>query len=423
MAAVGVALALGMMLIISHYRKPLEVNKPQQYLWWGLVRIPLAIIAFGLILYIITQVQFYRDAALGIQHLSQDQLEQSYLFATGERAPTFLLRDRVVQQLMFFPQVISIAAGAVLIGVAFIVWTNAKNRETGLGMSGNIMFSIFLMVGGWLCISELPNTIMMGGTAAIDTRDALVRTAMFSLGTVPVQLALGMLLAYLMFYEVTAGKGIYRLIYFMPYITPAVATATVFTVIFNSRDRSLGNEVLKLFGIGKQDWLQENTGIIRIFYAEVFGGNPEHIADVMQGPSLALFTIIMFNIWVYAGYNAVIFLAGLGAIPGELYEAAKVDGAGRWSAFRHITFPLLSPVTFFLSILAIIGTFRAFGSIFVLKAPDNDYADTFTIQMFQVLQRDSNRGYAAALAFVLFGVIMVLTMIQSRLSRDRVHYG
>ena len=132
----------------------------------------------------------------------------------------------------------------------------------------------------------------------------------------------------------------------------------------------------------------------------------------------------MFNVWVYAGYNAVIFLAGLGSIPGELYEAAKVDGAGRWPAFRHITFPLLSPVTFFLSMLSLIGTFRAFGSIYVLQSQAaGQEVDTLTVRIFEEYRRASNPGYGASLAFILFGVIVLLTVTQNRLAKDRVFYG
>jgi multiple sugar transport system permease protein len=264
---------------------------------------------------------------------------------------------------------------------------------------------------------------MAAGTDAQVARDAMIRTAMYSVGTVPFQLAIGMTLAYFLFYEVKFGKGLFRLIYFMPYITPQVATATIFTVIFSLSATGLANQFLDTMGITPQLWLQESDGVVQVAYEELFGGDGDHVPAAFEGPSLALLTVILFNIWVYAGYNAVIFLAGLGAIPGELYEAARVDGAGRWAAFRHITFPLLSPVTFFLSILAIIGTFKAFGSVYVIKNPYNDYADTFTILIFDSLFRENNRGYASSLAFVLFGVIMILTLIQTRLSRGRVFYG
>lgn len=423
LAAIGVVFCLGTLVVSSQARRPAATEEADWNLWMRIGRFVLWVVIAGLVLYIIAQVEFYRSAAISMQKLSQDEFEAAYQYASGAAVPRGLFRNNVAQDLMFFPQIISISAGALLIITAYFIWTGARTRETPMGMGASILLATCLMVGGWLCIAELPSTITLAGQDAIDARDALIRTALYSLGTVPTQLALGMLLAYLMFYEVTTGKGIFRLIYFMPYITPQIATATVFTVIFSIRESSLANQFLNLFGISDQRWLKEGNGIFRIFYNEVLNGNPAHIPDLFQGPSLALATVILFNIWVYSGYNSVIFLAGLGAIPGELYEAARVDGAGRWAAFRHITFPLLSPVTFFLSILSIIGTFKAFGSVYVIRDQDNNYADTFTVTIFQALNFKHNNGYAAALAFVLFAVIMVLTLAQNRLSRERVFYG
>jgi ABC-type glycerol-3-phosphate transport system permease component len=160
--------------------------------------------------------------------------------------------------------------------------------------------------------------------------------------------------------------------------------------------------VLGLLGIEPQHWLKEPMGIVRIVYQQVLGGNPLNIPTALQGPSLALFTIILYNIWVFAGYNAVVFLAGLGSIPGELYEAAEVDGAGRWSRFRNITLPLLSPTTFFLSMLSIIGTFKAFTHIYVLRRQAaGKEIDTMSVRIF-------NQLYAAndlAMAALAFGAV------------------
>jgi multiple sugar transport system permease protein len=236
-------------------------------------------------------------------------------------------------------------------------------------------------------------------------------------------LVIGLGLAYLLFYEVQLGKGIYRLIYFMPYITPRVATATIFTVIFSLEASGLANQFLGIFGIEALRWLKEPKGIVQVVY-EILGGNPRHVPAILEGPTLAMITVILFNVWVYSGYNAVIFLAGLGAIPNELYEAARVDGAGRWSAFRFITFPLLSPVTFFLSMLSVIGTFRTFGSIYVLESQAvGEEVDTLTVRIFKELVEASDPGYAASLAFILFGIIIILTITQNRLAKDRIFYG
>jgi len=280
------------------------------------------------------------------------------------------------------------------------------------------------MVGGWLLIGEIPRTIGLAGREGSDTLDALTRTAMYSIGTVPVQLGLGLFLAYLLFSEISWGKSIYRVIYFMPYIAPSVATSTVFLVIFSPNATSLANKALGFLGIEPWTWLKEPDGIVRIFYESVLGGNPLFIPEALAGPSLALITVILYNIWVFAGYNTVVFLAGLGAIPTELYEAAEVDGAGRWSRFRNITLPLLSPTTFFLSMLSIIGTFKAFSHIYVLRSQaTGKEIDTMSVHIFNQLYSANDPGYAAALAFSLFGVILVLTLVQNRLAQEQVFYG
>jgi ABC-type sugar transport system permease subunit len=130
-------------------------------------------------------------------------------------------------------------------------------------------------------------------------------------------------------------------------------------------------------------------------------------------------------VWVYAGYSTVIFLAGLGNIPKELYEAARIDGANGWRVFRHITFPLLSPTTFFLILISTIGTFQAFTQIFLLRQQGAyDAVDTINLYIYQEVQNITPYyGYGSAMAFVLFAVILLLTLFQNRLLGRKVFYG
>ena len=139
---------------------------------------------------------------------------------------------------------------------------------------------------------------------------------------------------------------------------------------------------------------------------------------------MALMVIIVFNIWSYVGYDTVIFLAGLGGIPGELYEAASIDGANRWAQFRHVTLPLLSPTTYFLTLLSVIGTFKAFNHVWVLRSTAAlGTTDTASIVIFNEFNRNTRYGYAASLAFVLLGVILILTIINNKIAEERVFYG
>jgi multiple sugar transport system permease protein len=148
------------------------------------------------------------------------------------------------------------------------------------------------------------------------------------------------------------------------------------------------------------------------------------VPEWAAGPSLALVVIMMYSIWVYVGYDTVIYLAGLGNISSELTEAAEIDGAGKWQVFRHIIFPLLSPTTYFLSLIAIIGTFKAFAHIWVMRHEFSvGTVNTFSVTIFLEFFEKLRFGYASALAFVLFAIILTLTLINNRIQGTRVFYG
>lgn len=424
-AALGFFLGLATIFTMTWVRRQLDDEEnPALYRWLHRGRVLMGIAVLLIFFYMIGAVQLNRQAAAGMRALSEEQFDRAYEFATGEAPRPVLRPENLAAELMYWPQVLLVSLGALLIGAAYLVWQSAQRRETPLGFVMTIVLALLMMVGGWLLISELPRSIGMAGREAEDTFDAIIRTAMYSAGTVPVQLALGLFLAYFLFSEISWGKSLFRVVYFMPYIAPSVATSTVFIVIFSLNNQSLANRALGLVGIEPLAWLKEPDGVVRIFYEQILGGDPLNIPGALAGPSLALFTVILYNIWVFAGYNAVVFLAGLGAIPFELYEAAEVDGAGRWSRFRNITLPLLSPTTFFLSMLSIIGTFKAFSHIYVLRnRATGKEIDTMSVHIFQTLYSANDPGYAAALAFMLFGMILVLTLVQNRLAREQVFYG
>lgn len=424
-AALGIFVGLAAILTMTYTRRRVDdETQPRLYRWLHLGRVLMVMTLLMLFFYLVGALQLSQQTAAGMGSLTQEQFARAYEFATGSTPHPTVRPDVIKAQLLYWPQVFSIAIGALLIGAAYLVWQSAQRRETPLGFGLTILLAVLMMVGGWLLIGELPRTLSLGGREVQEALDALNRTAMYSVGTVPVQLGLGLFLAYLLFSEISIGKSLYRVIYFMPYIAPSVATSTVFLVIFRLDATALANRIVGIFGLGPLTWLKEPAGIVRIFYEQVLGGNPLHIPESLAGPSLALTTVILYNIWVFAGYNSVVFLAGLGAIPGELYEAAEVDGAGRWSRFRNITLPLLSPTTFFLSMLSIIGTFKAFSHIYVLRGQaTGKEIDTMSVHIFQALYAANDPGYAAALAFSLFGVILILTLVQNRLAREQVFYG
>jgi len=248
-------------------------------------------------------------------------------------------------------------------------------------------------------------------------------TIFYVLGTVPLTLAISLVLAYLLFQKVK-GLDIYRTVFFLPYITSTVASSAVWVWIFNPRHGPL-NQILEWIGIAPQRWMLEPRGIVQILGKAVGINVPSWAA----GPSQALVAIMVFVIWFYIGWDTVIFLAGLGNIPSELYDAAKIDGAGRVALFRYITLPLLSPTILFLTTMALIGSFQAFNHIFVMTRAAGGQlggplrtTTTTAILTFDYFYSRVRFGYASAIAFVLFIIILTLTVIQQRLSRERVFY-
>ena len=197
----------------------------------------------------------------------------------------------------------------------------------------------------------------------------------------------------------------------------------VFRTIFSPHPSSLANRFWSLWGLENQRWLYESKSVVALLLEGVgFASHPAWVDSVF--PSLALTSIILYNIWVYVGYDTVILLAGLSAIPKQYYEAAEMDGAGEWQVFRHITLPLVSPTLFFLSMVAVIGTFKAFNHVYILRTPGaRDSVDVLSIAIFDQIFEYHNAGYASAMAFVLFIAILALTLLQNRVLGRRVFYG
>jgi multiple sugar transport system permease protein len=333
-----------------------------------------------------------------------------------------------------WPQMIMVLSGVVLLVFSWRIWRSAEKQATNAGFLARLFAAVMLMVGAVLLIIEVPSIIVAGDQ---DMWDGLKVTVFFSLGTVPVQLAISLFLAILLFQPIK-GSGIFRVIFFLPYVTPAVASATVFKLLFSDRESGPINRILQVLGMQSQSWLREPDGILSMLANSLgISGYPTSVipawvppdqasifANWLTGPSLALTVVIILSVWTFIGYNTVIYLAGLGNIPGELTEAAEIDGASRWDIFRHITFPLLSPTTYFLSLIGVMGTFKSFNTIWVLRTGQElGTINTFSVVIFEEFFLKTRYGYASALAFVLFAVILSLTYINNRVQGSRVFYG
>ncbi len=261
--------------------------------------------------------------------------------------------------------------------------------------------------------------------------DSLRVTIWYSLLTVPIQLAAGLAIATALTRRMR-GKQLFRVVYLLPYVAPTVATAAVFQLLFTLRPDSPANRVLALFGISPVQWLQEPRGIIPLVFGGAGAAAPAPLSGTVaaywaqwaSGPSLALVSIIFYSWWVFVGYYALIYINGLMAIPRQLYEAAEVDGAGRVRRFFSITLPLLSPTTYFLTILGVIGTFKAFTQLYVLRSPAAAAStDVISVEVFFTFFRKGRLGYAAAVSLLLFLIVLGLTLVQQRTFERGVSYG
>ena len=315
------------------------------------------------------------------------------------------------------PQLVSISTGMILLFIGWKLWQQAKDQPSTFLFFLRLMGGMVFIVGGWIMVGELPVIVAAGDP---DLWVGLRATLFYSLGTIPFQLSISIFLAVLLFQNLK-GSPFFRMMFFMPYVTPVVASAAVFRQLFSNRLQAPVNAGMRLFGLEPLQWLWEPKGIFRLLATNWGLQNWPSWAD---GPSLALVVIMIFSIWVFVGYDTVIYLAGLGNISKELGEAAEVDGASRWQVFRYITFPLLSPTTYFLTLISVIGTFKAFNHIWVMRLDAAlGTTDTFSVVIFTEFFLKLRYGYASAMAFILFFIILILTYFNNKIQGSRVFYG
>ena len=267
----------------------------------------------------------------------------------------------------------------------------------------------WLSLQKWDLIAANPDFIGLANYERLFLRDTLFRQAvwqtLYFVGvTVPVSIALGLLMAVLLNAKLP-GRDLLRSAVFAPYVMPVVATAIIWSFMFHPYAGVL-NSVLHVFGLPKLAWLDR--------------------------PETVMPSIMLFSIWQYSGYNTVIFLAGLANLPPELNEAALVDGANAWQRFWHVTWPLLSPTTYFVLLISTIGSFKVVQPILVFTGgvggatisgggPDKA-AETIGYYLYTQAFGSFRAGYAGAISVVLFLIIMAITGMQMGVLRRRVFY-
>lgn len=330
----------------------------------------------------------------------------------------FLWFDNYMDIIGSVPGLLLFVGGFVVWALAYWLWTDRLKVKPQGWLAWAIGLAVFL--GGGALISNGFGMMMATGEDAF--LGGLPLTVFYALGTVPVEVGLGLVIAYILFQNIR-GKALFRMLYFLPYITPVVAASVVFRTIFSPRETALANQFLGLFGMEPLRWLHEPTPVLQLVALQLLGQELP-LEGFWQGPSLAMVSVVLFGIWSYTGYNVVIFLAGLGNVPKEVYEAAAIDGANPFQVFWNITVPMISPVTFYLLLVAFIGTFKSFNSIYVMRdAQALDTLDTASIVIFDNFFKANNYGDATAMAILLFLVIAALTYAQNKVIGGRVFYG
>ncbi|MBM3188509.1 MAG: sugar ABC transporter permease, partial [Chloroflexi bacterium] len=246
-----------------------------------------------------------------------------------------------------------------------------------------------------------PRWIGLGNYVEAFTQDNLFflsigNTAYYVFLAVPLGLAASLFLALLLDREIR-GRAVWRTIYYLPSIVPMVSSTFLFLYIFQPEYGLINGWIWKLFGVEGPGWFNSRVWV-----------KP---------------TFIIMSLWGAGGATCIIFLAGLQNIPQELYEAAEVDGARRWRKFLHITLPMLSPTIFFNLVTGIIGAFKVFGPAFVATGGGPGYGSYFyVLHLFNSAFSYWNMGYASALAWMLFIIILFFTLIQFQVARTWVYY-
>ena len=257
--------------------------------------------------------------------------------------------------------------------------------------AGPLLFAFYLSFHGWNLLE--PAKPFVGLRHYIDLAsdelfwNAAKNTALYSLyvpATMICALGVAMLLNRSM-----KGVTLLRAIFFLPYITSFVAISIVWQWMYNP-DFGVLNWALRLLGLGPFPWL--------------------------NSPATALLALMIMAVWIHIGFQMIIFLAGLQAIPNEFYEAAMIDGAGPWRRFWRITLPLLKPTTFFVLVTSIIGSFQVFTFVYVMTEGGPLHAtDVIVYHIYQNAWQFLRMGYASAMSWVLFAVIFLITLLQFRL--------
>lgn len=272
----------------------------------------------------------------------------------------------------------------------------------GLLMPATVILAIFtlypilsagyLSLTSWNGLTPSKDFIGLGNYTRLATdpefQNSLLVTIVYAFGVCILSIVSGLMVAALLDAPIR-GRAIYRTIFFLPVVTSSAAVAIVWKYMFD--DAGLVNKLLDTVGVGGIDWLQNRW--------------------------LALLLLTILTVWKNIGFNAILYLTAMQALPVSVYEAAQLDGASAWQSFTRITVPLLRPMTFFVSVQSLITAFQSFDLAYVFtEGGPRGGTDVLGMLMYRQAFRLDGFGYGAAISFVSLALVLAVTAIQWRVT-------
>jgi len=269
----------------------------------------------------------------------------------------------------------------------------------GLFWIGPAAYSLYLSFFDWDMASPQKTFVYLDNYRRVLTDPvfhvSLVNTAIYVAATVVLGTGIGLGLA-LVVQSLGRGREVYRFVVFLPVVTSITVITLIWLFLLNTQV-GVVNQILRAAGVAGPNWL--------------------------NSPATALLAIVVVGVWKGFGYNVILFTAGLEGIDRGLYEAAALDGAGRWGAFRHITWPLLTPVTLFVVVVGVIASFQVFATVQIMtRGGPANATNVLVYHIWEAAFRFFDVGYAAALATLLAALVGGLTVFQIRRGEAHVHY-
>ncbi|HWS49442.1 MAG TPA: sugar ABC transporter permease [Microbacterium sp.] len=337
------------------------------------------------------------------------------------RGVSGLRRGEAAAGWLFTAPVIAILGVFLLIPVLMALWVSVSDwAGRGSPLSGSVSF-----VGA----DNYSAVLADGGLATKDFGTALRNNAWYVLLVVPLQTALALFLAILVNRAVLRGRGFFRTAYYFPSVTSSVAITVLWLFLFSASGAV--NGVLSWFGINGPNWFNDPRGILHLLLgavgieqgpAALTGSSALGISwwEWLAGPSIAMSAYILMAVFTTSGTFMLLFLAGLQNIGGDVDEAAMMDGANGWQRFWRVTLPQLRPTLFTVLTLGLIGCWQVFDQIYTgTRGAPSKTTLTPAYLSYQTAFQNQEWGQGAAIAFVLFVIIVAFTLLQRWVLRDR----